>query len=316
MENTFQPPKLRKYYSSTTLLIRDSDYDEEPLTSSDSDIGDENGNGIGLAIEDRGKIPNNKSSSNLTVIHENVDEHQPLLLKVHASPKHASSDKHPTKKIGKHSRRDSNSGRREIESINLADEIKGALIFHIPSNCICRRDYTVRIYLHYWIWQIPVLITNIILFCIWNTTHNNPNPTISLTELGFLAVGPVFLSSLVRDKIFLWGIYWTVKKTPHLGCTKYGRYHISRLADCIGGLHSSLGVTALVWNVIYAIGAFIREDYSINMRSGTAFCLPFLLIIICLSALPCLRHHYHNSFEIIHRYLNWLALCLLITHVT
>jgi len=75
------------------------------------------------------------------------------------------------------------------------------------------------------------------------------------------------------------------------------------------------GVTALVWNIIYAIGAFIREEYEMNMRTGTAWCLPFLLIIICLSALPCIRHHFHNSFEIIHRYLNWLALALLITHV-
>merc|ERR1719384_2433353 len=213
------------------------------------------------------------------------------------------------------SKRSSTGAKDQIDSIKLADEIRGALIFHIPANCFCK-DYTVRIYIHYWIWQIPVLITNIVLFCIWNTTHNNPNPTIALTEVGFLAVGPVFLSALVRDKIFLWGVYWAVKKSYVFGCTKYARYHISRLADCIGGLHSSLGVTALVWNVIYAIGAFIREGYVINMRSGTAWCLPFLLLIICFSALPCIRHHCHNHFEILHRYLNWLALCLLITHLT
>ncbi len=61
--------------------------------------------------------------------------------------------------------------------------------------------------------------------------------------------------------------------------------------------------------------AFIREGYEINMRSGTAWCLPFLLMIICMSALPCIRHHFHNSFEIVHRYLNWLALSLLNTDV-
>lgn len=202
----------------------------------------------------------------------------------------------------------------ELDAIKLADEIRGALIFDIPAMC-CFKAYTVRIYLHYWLWQIPVLLTNIVLFCVWNTTHNNPKPKIALTEVGFLAVGPVFLSSLVRDKIFLWGVYWSVKQTMHFGCTKYARYHISRLADCIGGLHSSMGVTALVWNIIYAIGAFIREGYEVNLRSGTAWALPLLLMVICMSALPCLRHHFHNSFEILHRYLSWLALSLLIVHV-
>ena len=255
-------PKLRKYYSSTTLLIRDSDYNEGSGTSSSgsgsSSDSDENENDNGLAIADQRKIPqnssprssprsNNKNNKKSTLnkpnsssselglgnIDEVIDEHQPLLLKVRTTPNstddklhghhHHHHHKHhrhhsKTPKIG---RKKSNTGKAEIESINLADEIKGALIFHIPSNCFCK-DYTVRIYLHYWIWQVPVLITNIILFCIWNTTHNNPNPTIALTEVGFLAVGPVFLSALVRDKIFLWGVYWAVKKTPHLGCTRYG----------------------------------------------------------------------------------------------
>lgn len=299
----YQPARgtlQQRQYSSTSMIPRPSDYDEEPSEHTDLEAGHANDEANsetkpllagGPRISKSPKIPEDSTASCYSRAKPSTE--QPLKL----------------------TKRSSTGAKKEIDTIQLADEIRGALIFKIPKLACCK-DYTVRIYLHYWIWQIPVLMTNIILFCIWNTTHNNPNPTIALTEVGFLAVGPVFLSALVRDKVFLWGVYWAVKKSYVFGCTKYARYHISRLADCIGGLHSSLGVTSLVWNVIYAIGAFIREGYVVNMRSGTAWCLPFLLMVICISALPCVRHHCHNSFEIVHRYLNWLALCLLITHVT
>lgn len=169
---------------------------------------------VALQIEDDGSaetqpLLRNKSPTNLR-----VSRTEPTLKE--------KSDYHiPAKTQLKLEKKSSTGAKKEIDSIQLADEIRGALIFQIPKFCCCK-SYTVRIYLHYWIWQIPVLITNIVLFCIWNTTHNNPNPTIALTELGFLAVGPVFLSALVRDKIFLWGVYWAVKKSYVLGCTKYG----------------------------------------------------------------------------------------------
>ncbi len=67
------------------------------------------------------------------------------------------------------------------------------------------------------------------------------------------------------------------------------------ICDCIGGLHSSLGITAFVWNIIYSIGAFIREKYIFNIRTITAFCLPILLLAMCICALPCIRHNIHNT---------------------
>ena len=175
------------------------------------------------------KIPPTKREVSLQ-IEDGATETQPLINKSSTNLRVSTtrpvtndpSEYHtPAKKQLKLEKKSSTGAKREIDSIQLADEIRGALIFKIPRFCCCK-DYTVRIYLHYWIWQIPVLITNIVLFCIWNTTHNNPNPTIALTEVGFLAVGPVFLSALVRDKIFLWGVYWAVKKSYVFGCTKYG----------------------------------------------------------------------------------------------
>ena len=228
--SAWRPPKLKKnLYSSTTLIPRASDYDEEPPEVN-------NRNDVRLEMSDGNDLENSSETTALLAnvkvsrISPNLIATDPSQLNNHQRGKDYHVPSSP-KAVAKLKNRRSNGGtgaRKEIESIKLADEIRGALIFHIPANCCCK-DYTVRIYLHYWIWQIPVLITNIILFCIWNTTHNNPNPSIALTEVGFLAVGPVFLSALVRDKIFLWGVYWSVKKSMYLGCTKYGMFNIKKV---------------------------------------------------------------------------------------
>eukprot|EP01083_Nonionella_stella_P290281 987755_1 len=111
--------------------------------------------------------------------------------------------------------------KKAASTVNLSNKIKGgAFVLN------CCKFYAIRIYVHYWIWQIPIFIINIILCSIWLSDHDIN------TELGFLAVGPVFFATLIRDKIFSWVIYWSIKKT--ICCSKYGRYHICRLADCIG----------------------------------------------------------------------------------
>eukprot|EP01084_Bolivina_argentea_P112453 200558_1 len=187
-------------------------------------------------------------------------------------------------------------------TVNLAHKIKGgAVTFNVG-------NFKTRIYLHYWIWQVPVIIVNIILCIILFSKHNIG------TELGFLAVGPVLLSALVRDKMFLWVVYWCVKH--FYCCSQYGRYHFSRLVDCIGGLHASFGVTALIWNVVYCYDVFIHENNQFNGISITAFFIPTLLLMICVSAVPCFRYYYHNSFELLHRYLGWLSLSILVVHVS
>ena len=210
--------------------------------------------------------------------------------------------------------------RKDMDNIEIPSKlhhhIQSSLFFPIPGWLCCQKNaYMVRIYKHYWLWQLPVIILNITLILIWNYTHNSKHPIIQLTELGYLAVGPVLCCALIRDKIFLWIIYWIIKQTVKLTCfTKEGRYHLFRSADCIGGLHSSFGVTGLIWNIIYAFGTYHRERY-INWRVSTAFCLPIIFISICFIGLPCFRHWFHNSFERIHRYLSWFSLIVLIIHV-
>eukprot|EP01083_Nonionella_stella_P050587 134527_1 len=176
----------------------------------------------------------------------------------------------------------------------------------------CCKDYRIRVYVHYWIWQVLMLCLNIALIYTYyverSTIYHMPaqGPTVNPK---FLAVLFIFCAILVRDKQFSWLLYGFVKRSKYYTCSQRCRYHITRLADGIGGLHSSFGVSALIWNAIFFYDSlWIRYWDSVNVH----LLLPFSLLIMVIFALPCVREHYHNTFELTHRYFRWLMIVVLI----
>eukprot|EP01083_Nonionella_stella_P142882 442894_1 len=176
----------------------------------------------------------------------------------------------------------------------------------------CCKDYRIRVYVHYWIWQVLMLCLNIALIYTYyverSTIYHMPaqGPTVNPK---FLAVLFIFCAILVRDKQFSWLLYGFVKRSKYYTCSQRCRYHITRLADGIGGLHSSFGVSALIWNAIFFFDSYwwIR-----SLNFNVSLLLPFSLLIMVIFALPCVREHYHNTFELIHRYFRWIAIGLLL----
>eukprot|EP01084_Bolivina_argentea_P205453 350964_1 len=169
----------------------------------------------------------------------------------------------------------------------------------------CCKDYRIRVYVHYWVWQVLMLCLNIALIVLYALE------VVSI-DTGFLGVLFIFCAILIRDKQFCWILYGFVKKSRYYTCARQCRYHLTRLADGIGGLHSSCGVSALVWNSIY----FYDNQITFGKMNVTWF-LPFALLTMIVFALPCIREHYHNIFEFIHRYFRWFAIVLLIySHIS
>eukprot|EP01084_Bolivina_argentea_P205452 350963_1 len=164
----------------------------------------------------------------------------------------------------------------------------------------CCKDYRIRVYMHYWVWQVLMLCLNIALIVLYALE------VVSI-DTGFLGVLFIFCAILIRDKQFCWILYGFVKKSRYYTCARQCRYHLTRLADGIGGLHSSCGVSALVWNSIY----FYDNQITFGKMNVTWF-LPFALLTMIVFALPCIREHYHNTFELIHRYFRWIAIGLLL----
>eukprot|EP01083_Nonionella_stella_P142878 442886_1 len=187
----------------------------------------------------------------------------------------------------------------------------------------CCKDYRIRVYVHYWIWQVLMLCLNIALIVLYaqdvqdRQYYHRPGGYYSYyyqeseprINTKFLSVLFIFCAILVRDKQFSWLLYGFVKRSKYYTCSQRCRYHITRLADGIGGLHSSFGVSALIWNAIFFFDSYwwIR-----SLNFNVSLLLPFSLLIMVIFALPCVREHYHNTFELTHRYFRWLMIVVLI----
>eukprot|EP01083_Nonionella_stella_P314269 1131555_1 len=165
----------------------------------------------------------------------------------------------------------------------------------------CCKDYRIRVYIHYWVWQTLMLVLNIALLVLYTM------PDVLSIAPGFLGVLFIFCAILIRDKQFCWILYGFVKKSRYYSCSRQCRYHITRLADGIGGLHSSCGLSALLWNAIY----FYHNQITFGPVNVT-WILPYSLLTMIVFALPCIRYHYHNTFELIHRYFRWVVIVLLL----
>ncbi|KAK8087161.1 hypothetical protein PG994_002135 [Apiospora phragmitis] len=79
-----------------------------------------------------------------------------------------------------------------------------------------------------------------------------------------------------------------------------------------GGCHSGAGTAAVVWYFLYtalAMRDFVYDpqaDVLANMVTSWIVVLMFLLILT--AAHPSLRRHYHDYFEVFHRFAGWTAL--------
>eukprot|EP01083_Nonionella_stella_P160789 525904_1 len=165
----------------------------------------------------------------------------------------------------------------------------------------CCKNYRIRVYFHYWVWQTIMLCLNIALLVLYSM------PDVATIDTGLLSVAFIFCAILIRDKQFCWFLYGFVKKSRYYSCSRQCRYHITRLADGIGGLHSSCGLSALLWNAIY----FYHNQITFGPVNVT-WILPYSLLTMIVFALPCIRDHYHNTFELIHRYFRWIVIVLLL----
>lgn len=81
-------------------------------------------------------------------------------------------------------------------------------------------------------------------------------------------------------------------------------YLLHELANRIGFFHRFMALSTIAW-------FFVHLNYT-NYDSSIALFILISLFIITISAFAILRRKFHNSFEIIHRYLGYLSISLLV----
>lgn len=80
-----------------------------------------------------------------------------------------------------------------------------------------------------------------------------------------------------------------------------------------GGIHSSAGASTLLWAVVFTgevTQAYLNQQGVSFAAVALTWLIPWLLIGICVSALPKFRHILHNWFECTHRFAAWTTLLM------
>ena len=163
-------------------------------------------------------------------------------------------------------------------------------------------------------WWTLVSLANVLLLAIfYQTIYLNDIST------SILSVGNILIAVLIRNELILHFLYrlavWTSVKV------NYGKYYLNSCVHYIGGVHASCATWGFLWIVVdlwQQLGN-PRDPLSMPTSSdsisiATTSILFTLLAVIIVAAIPPLRHRFHDTFEISHRYLGWTALGILILH--
>ncbi|KAI3888010.1 hypothetical protein MKW92_050312 [Papaver armeniacum] len=80
--------------------------------------------------------------------------------------------------------------------------------------------------------------------------------------------------------------------------------------QCLGGVHSGCGVSAIAWLIFALILTLNDRNNTSSEIIAVASSLIFLIGLSSLAAFPLVRHLHHNVFERTHRFAGWTSLLL------
>ena len=134
-----------------------------------------------------------------------------------------------------------------------------------------------------------------------------------LSNLATASAANVFIAISMRQQYVINTIFKTCWLIP-----KWAPLRIRRIAaKCyeFGGIHSGAATSSTLWCILFTSILMKRatEDENKAQYSAVlaiAWILLFLLVTICIFAVPQFRVLSHNTFEIIHRFAGWTSLAL------
>jgi hypothetical protein len=163
-------------------------------------------------------------------------------------------------------------------------------------------------------WWVLVSLFNIVLLMFFYQTIELDD-----TSTSVFSVSNIFAAILVRNELILHLLYrlavWTSTKIVH------GRYYLNSSVHYIGGVHASCATWGFLWLIVDVFQQLGNPSDPLSMATSSdsisiaiSSVLLTLLFIIIFTAIPSVRHKFHDTFEISHRYLGWSCLGILILH--
>ncbi|KAF9451754.1 hypothetical protein P691DRAFT_723282 [Macrolepiota fuliginosa MF-IS2] len=140
----------------------------------------------------------------------------------------------------------------------------------------------------------------------------------SALELARVAVANLFVSILHRQEYVINAYYWLCTSVP-LSWPFWIRASAARVYH-IGGFHSGCGVFGTIWAILFtaqATSELVNRQGTISVATlAITYTMAILLVGMIVFSHPELRLHYHNSFEMAHRFLGWTAVGLVWVLIT
>lgn len=126
------------------------------------------------------------------------------------------------------------------------------------------------------------------------------------------SIGNIFALTLCRSEAVLRVVFWLVVKVlGHSWVPLRLKTMTTSLLQCLGGIHSSCGVSSIAW-LVYGLCLTLKDrENTSDEIVAVASAILSLLFISCLAAFPLVRHLHHNVFERTHRFAGWTSLILL-----
>ncbi|XP_076904545.1 adenylate-forming reductase 03009-like [Bidens hawaiensis] len=126
------------------------------------------------------------------------------------------------------------------------------------------------------------------------------------------SIGNLLALTLCRSEAFLRIVFWlAVNLLGHSWVPLRLKTATTSLLQSLGGIHSSCGVSSVVWLTYSLILTLKDRDNTSNLIIGVASTILSLLCLCCVAAFPLVRHLHHNVFERTHRFTGWAGLVFL-----
>ncbi|EUC30181.1 hypothetical protein COCCADRAFT_39539 [Bipolaris zeicola 26-R-13] len=160
---------------------------------------------------------------------------------------------------------------------------------------------------------LPVVLTNIGVAC-WLLYDNIKQHTYPLSAVANATAANLCAAILIRSEPVINLLFKVFSSVPTwmplwIRCICANVFHI-------GGIHVGCAIAALIWFVIFVIGASLEMAKSVDERAISVapavlsyFIMSLLLTMTAMSH-PYLRNRYHDLWEGLHRFGGWTVLIL------
>ena len=141
----------------------------------------------------------------------------------------------------------------------------------------------------------------------WWTRHG-----IALEALSNVVLVNLSIAILIRQQHIINLLFWLVTQAPTSWPLSI-RWMLGKVYH-FGGLHSGCAVSATVWFAILLVSMTFHVLNGLPGVSASTvkvmYALLVILLLMIVMALPGNRSHFHNNFEVTHRFGGWTALLL------